>query len=82
MRRENQGAGGRIERAEFRAGFVEAVHVRHSLREIRAGQRIGEVGCTGSCEGDHLHFEIRLGHSLEAKPIDPLPIIRRWPQLK
>ena len=48
---------------------------------LKAGERIGQMGCTGSCYGTHLHFEIRLGHSLEAKPIDPLPIIKRWPQM-
>ncbi len=47
---------------------------------VAAGQRIGLVGCTGSCDGDHLHFEIRPGRSLEAKPIDPLPFLKKWPQ--
>jgi murein DD-endopeptidase MepM/ murein hydrolase activator NlpD len=48
---------------------------------VEAGEQIGGVGCTGSCYGVHLHFEIRLGRDLEAKPIDPLPIVRRWPAL-
>ena len=25
---------------------------------VKMGERIGAVGCTGSCWGDHLHFEI------------------------
>ena len=29
---------------------------------------IGLVGCTGSCYGDHLHFEIRIN----GVPTDPL----------
>ena len=29
--------------------------------EIAAGERVGAVGCTGSCWGDHLHFEVRSG---------------------
>jgi murein DD-endopeptidase MepM/ murein hydrolase activator NlpD len=47
---------------------------------VRAGERVGAVGCTGSCWGTHLHFEVRLGRGSEAKPIDPLPLLRRWPQ--
>jgi len=36
--------------------------------EVEAGQRIGTAGCTGSCSGTHLHFELRVrGH-----PVDPL----------
>jgi murein DD-endopeptidase MepM/ murein hydrolase activator NlpD len=59
-------------------------HMRHrsQLREgdfVRAGDPVGEVGCTGSCWGNHLHFEIRLGRGTEAKPIDPLPLLRDWP---
>lgn len=37
-------------------------------QRVRKGQRIGLAGCTGSCSGTHLHFEIhRRGRS-----VDPL----------
>ncbi|HEX2296513.1 MAG TPA: M23 family metallopeptidase, partial [Actinomycetota bacterium] len=35
---------------------------------VSQGQVVGNVGCTGSCTGDHLHFEVRVGGS----PVDPL----------
>ncbi len=35
---------------------------------VSAGQVVGYVGCTGSCTGDHLHFEIRANGT----PQDPL----------
>ena len=35
---------------------------------VAQGQVIGNVGCTGHCFGDHLHFETRLNGS----PVDPM----------
>jgi murein DD-endopeptidase MepM/ murein hydrolase activator NlpD len=35
---------------------------------VDQGQIIGSVGCTGTCFGDHLHFEVRL----DGNPVDPL----------
>jgi murein DD-endopeptidase MepM/ murein hydrolase activator NlpD len=46
------------------------------------GQRVGLLGCTGSCDGAHLHFEIRDGKSPYATPVDPLPELRRWRSAK
>ena len=39
---------------------------------LAAGESIGEAGCTGSCTGTHLHFELRLN----GVPIDPAPFLR------
>jgi murein DD-endopeptidase MepM/ murein hydrolase activator NlpD len=49
---------------------------------VRAGQLVGQVGCTGSCDGPHLHFEVREGRAIfgpQKKPIDPLPLLKQWP---
>jgi murein DD-endopeptidase MepM/ murein hydrolase activator NlpD len=54
---------------------------RSPLREgdqVASGDPVGAVGCTGSCWGNHLHFEIRLGRGSEGKAIDPVPYLRRW----
>lgn len=45
--------------------------------EVGAGQRVGAVGCTGSCWGDHLHIELRHGAGTTGDPVDPLPQLRR-----
>jgi murein DD-endopeptidase MepM/ murein hydrolase activator NlpD len=44
---------------------------------VRVGQRIGAVGCTGSCWGDHLHLEMRRGRGTTGRALDPLPLLRR-----
>jgi len=46
------------------------------------GDRVGLLGCTGSCAGPHLHFEIREGRSPYAPAIDPLPELQRWQPAK
>jgi murein DD-endopeptidase MepM/ murein hydrolase activator NlpD len=50
---------------------------------VHAGQLMGRLGCSGSCDGPHLHFEVRIGKAslgAETKPVDPLPYLRQWPQ--
>ena len=44
-------------------------------QRVRAGRRVGRLGCTGSCFGDHLHLEVRRGRSPEGTPRDPLPLL-------
>lgn len=38
---------------------------------VDQGEVIGTVGCTGSCSGDHLHFETHRG----GRAIDPLDVL-------
>jgi murein DD-endopeptidase MepM/ murein hydrolase activator NlpD len=51
-----------------------------SGEQVAAGKQVGAMGCTGSCYGTHLHFEVRSGKGIDRKPIDPLPLLKRWPQ--
>jgi murein DD-endopeptidase MepM/ murein hydrolase activator NlpD len=44
---------------------------------VDEGTRLGAVGCTGSCWGDHLHLEMRAGRGTTGKPLDPLPLLSR-----
>ncbi len=39
---------------------------------VAAGTRLGSAGCTGSCTGTHLHFELRR----DGVPVDPAPFLR------
>jgi murein DD-endopeptidase MepM/ murein hydrolase activator NlpD len=51
-------------------------------KPVEAGQTVGRVGCSGSCWGDHLHFEIRRGRGPYGPAIDPMPQLERWQQLR
>jgi murein DD-endopeptidase MepM/ murein hydrolase activator NlpD len=44
---------------------------------VDAGARVGAVGCTGSCWGDHLHLEMRAGRGTTGRALDPLPLLSR-----
>ena len=39
---------------------------------VAAGDPVGIAGCTGSCTGTHLHFELRRN----GVPVDPAPFMR------
>ena len=45
---------------------LAAVNVRRGQR-VRQGRAVGRAGCTGSCSGTILHFEIRRA----GQPVDP-----------
>jgi murein DD-endopeptidase MepM/ murein hydrolase activator NlpD len=47
------------------------VRVRPGQR-VRKGQRLGLAGCTGSCSGTHLHFEVKKS----GVQINPLAFLR------
>ncbi len=49
---------------------------------VQAGERFGGVGCTGSCWGEHLHFEVREGEGIGAQARDPMPLLRDWRSLE
>jgi murein DD-endopeptidase MepM/ murein hydrolase activator NlpD len=82
-----QGAGGgrgnyvAIWSRDARSTFVY-LHMLRPVRldpgdRVRMGQRVGAVGCTGSCWGDHLHFELRRGRGTTGRPHDPMPLLKR-----
>lgn len=56
-------------------GGQENLYAHLSRIDVRPGERVeadqllGIAGCTGSCTGTHLHFELRVN----GKPVDPLP---------
>jgi murein DD-endopeptidase MepM/ murein hydrolase activator NlpD len=40
-------------------------------QQVRRGQVLGYVGCSGLCTGPHLHFEVRLS----GRPVNPLGLL-------
>lgn len=40
--------------------------------QVKQGQVIANVGCTGQCTGAHLHFEVRV----DDRPVDPLKFLQ------
>lgn len=49
---------------------LSRVAVRDGGR-VRSGEEMGQAGCTGSCSGTHLHFEVRRA----GVPVNPMPFL-------
>ena len=52
-------------------GHLESIIVTQGQR-VRQGQPLGDVGCTGSCFGTHLHFEV-IEDGVRRNPLTYLP---------
>jgi murein DD-endopeptidase MepM/ murein hydrolase activator NlpD len=59
------------ERYEVLYAHLAAADV-HLGQWLDRGDHVGVAGCTGSCTGTHLHFELRR----EGVPLDPAPFMR------
>jgi murein DD-endopeptidase MepM/ murein hydrolase activator NlpD len=70
----------KLDRTYVYMHMIEPAKVRDG-QSVDAGQLLGGVGCTGSCWGDHLHFEVRAGRGYEGEPRDPMPLLRQWRSL-
>lgn len=69
----NNGGYGNLVLVDHGGGFVTAyAHLSafgvSTGQSVGAGSYLGAVGCTGSCTGPHLHFEIRVNGST----VDPM----------
>ncbi|MBX9768354.1 MAG: M23 family metallopeptidase [Bdellovibrionales bacterium] len=49
-----------------------------SGQKVKAGERIGRVGCTGFCTSPHLHFGLRV----DGEFVDPVNYIKPFPQVR
>jgi murein DD-endopeptidase MepM/ murein hydrolase activator NlpD len=72
-----KGAGTRF---DFVYGHMKGPSWRRARKTVRAGQRLGAVGQTGSDSGVcHLHFELWKGRWFAGgSRADPLPHLRAW----
>ncbi len=67
---------GLVVKIRHRPGFVTMyAHLSSSAvrrgQRVERGDRIGRAGCTGSCTGTHLHFEVHV----RGRPVDPRPYL-------
>jgi murein DD-endopeptidase MepM/ murein hydrolase activator NlpD len=71
---------GRATRADYRyAHFLRPAAV-HDQERVRTGERIGRIGKTGNARtvGCQLHFEVWPRGWRRGRPVNPLPLLRRW----
>lgn len=66
----NGGGYGNLVLVDHGGGMVTAYAHQSSIvasagQSVGRGQLLGYVGCTGSCTGDHLHFEVRVNGSAQ-----------------
>ena len=56
----------------FATLYAHLAHVGVKVGErVDRRELLGRAGCTGSCTGQHLHFEVRI----LGKPVDPMPYL-------
>jgi murein DD-endopeptidase MepM/ murein hydrolase activator NlpD len=48
-------------------------------QHVTRGEELGQLGCSGSCWGDHLHFELRAGRDPYGPVLDPAPFLHSLP---
>ena len=78
------GRGNYVELFSAEAGETYAYFHMQSSASVRVGERVsagqvvGRLGCSGSCWGDHLHFEVHRGRGVGGEAVDPLPRLLRW----
>lgn len=57
----------------YRTLYAHLAEVAVAERQrVAAGERLGTMGCTGTCYGTHLHFEVRK----DDVPLDPVRFLR------
>lgn len=58
----------------YRTLYAHLSTIRVAERQrVEEGDWIGNAGCTGSCTGTHLHFELHR----KGEAVDPMPFIKR-----
>jgi murein DD-endopeptidase MepM/ murein hydrolase activator NlpD len=71
---------GRGTKTDYRYAHFRHPASVHEGERVRTGQRIGRVGKTGNARtvGCQLHFEVWPRGWERGRPVDPLPMLKRW----